>query len=205
MEADIHQRIRRIYAAIDANEETDLTKFKANVLRTDKLDAVYQDFRGGLTDDALFNLAHMLIHNIANLRDHLRKWAARNGKDKSKVDEAVRGSIDLQLMIDLCNSDKHGYPPRNGGCSGKCPRLISINRVMRLRTHGKKGSTIGLTLGLGGVPQIFGDGTARIVIVGDVVDGANNRIGEFHDIARKAVKAWEQLLVDFGLGAMEGG
>ncbi len=31
------------------------------------------------------------------------------------------------------------------------------------------------------------------------VDKHNNRIGDFYNIANKAIEAWEQLLVDFGL------
>jgi len=79
------------------------------------------------------------------------------------------------------------------------PQLVDINRVMQLQTQAKKGSTIGMTLGTGGVPKFFGDGTAMAIIIGDVVDKDKNPIGNLHEIATKAVKAWEQLFADFGL------
>lgn len=196
MTAELLERIRRIYSAIEALEETDLNKLKATVIATDKTKGVIQDFRGGLTHEQLSNTAHTLIHNIANLRDHLKKWAARNGKDKKKVDEAFAQSLELQIIKDLSNNDKHGYPPRHGGLSGKFPQLVNINRLMQLTTQAKKGSTIGMTLGPGGVPKSFGNGTAKVILTGDVVDNKNNRIGDLHQIATKAVEAWEQLLAN---------
>jgi len=199
MDDAILQRINRIYAAIGAIEEDDLNKLKATVIQTDKIKAVFQDFRAGFTDDELLNQAHTAIHNVANLRDHLRRWAAHNGREKAKVDQTVDNCLELQIIKDLSNNDKHGYPPRDGGRSGKCPQLIEINREMRLQTQARKGSMIGMTIGRGGVPQSIGDGAAKAVVTGDVVDNDNNRIGDLYDIANKAVEAWESLLADFGL------
>ncbi|MHC4795220.1 MAG: hypothetical protein ACYTF1_01130 [Planctomycetota bacterium] len=146
MDDSILQRINRIYAAIGAIEEDNPDKLRANVVQTEKIKGVFQDFRGSFSDDDFSNYAHTVIHNIANMRDHLRRWAAHNGHDKTKVDQTVDNSLDLQIIKDLSNNDKHGYPPRDGGHSGKCPQIVDINRVMQLQTQAKKGSTSGMTL-----------------------------------------------------------
>lgn len=205
MDDAIRQRISRIYAAIGAIEEADPQKLKATVIQTEKIHAVFQDFRGGFSDDELSNQAHTVIHNIANLRDNLRRWAVNNGHDKNKVDMAVDNSFELQVILDLSNNDKHGYPPRDGGHSKKSPQLIEINRVMRLQTQAKKGSMVAVTLGAGGVPRFHGDGTAKAVVTGDVVDNVNGRIGDLYEIAIKAVEAWERLLADLGLAGVKNG
>ncbi len=204
MDDAISQRISRIYAAIGAIEESDPQKLKATVIQTEKVYAVFQDFRGGYSDDELSNQAHTVIHNIANLRDNLRRWAANNGHDKNKVDAAVNNSFELQVIQDLSNNDKHGYPPHDGGHSKKSPKLIEINRVMRLQTQAKKGSVVAMTLGHG-IPQFHGDGTAKAVVTGDVVDSVNGSIGDLYEISIKSVEAWERLLADFGLAALKNG
>ena len=205
MEDTIRQRISRIYAAIGAIEEADPQKLKATVIQTEKISAVFQDFRGGFSDDELSNQAHTVIHNIANLRDNLRRWAASKGHDKNKVDTAVENSFELQVIQDLSNNDKHGYPLRDGGHSKRSPHLIEINRVMCLQTQAKKGSMIAMTCGADGVPRFLGDGTAKAVVTGDVVDNANGRVGDLYEIAIKGVEAWERLLVDFGLATVKSG
>jgi hypothetical protein len=199
MDDAILQRISRIYAAIGSIEEDDPQKLKATVIQTEKIKAVFQDFRGGFSDDDLSNQAHSVIHNIANLRDHLRRWAAHNGQDKTAVDATVDSCFELQTVMDLSNNDKHSYPPRDGGHSKQSPQLVEINRVMRLQTQTKKGSMIAMTIGAGGVPKFIGDGTAKAVVTGDVVDNDGNRIGDLYEMATKAIDSWEALLVDFGL------
>ena len=200
MDAKLLERVRRIYSAIGAVEERDPKKLKATVIETKMIRGVFQDFRGGLTDEEMSNYAHMLIHNIANLRDHLRGWAAHHGKDKARVDDTIKASIALQIIADLSNNDKHPYPPRDGGHSRRSPRLVEIRRVMQLKTQAKKGSTVGMTLGPGGVPRLLGDGTAKAVITGDVLDKDGKPMGDLYDTACKAVEAWEGLLGDFGIG-----
>ena len=201
----ILQRISRIYAAIGLIEEDDPHNLKATVIQTEKIKAVFQDFRGGFSDEDLSNQAHSVIHNIANLCDHLRRWASHHDQDKNKVDQAIDNCLELQIIKDLSNNDKHGYPPRDGGHSRQCPQLIEINRVMRLQTQAKKGSKIGMTIGAGGVPKFIGDGTAKAVVTGDVVDNDGKRIGDLYYIANKAVETWETLLADFGLIATTNG
>ena len=205
MDDAILQRISRIYAAIGAIEEEDPNKLKGTVIQSDKIKAIFQDFRSGFSDDELSNQAHTVIHNIANLRDHLRRWAAHNGQDKTKVDQTVNDSLELRIIRDLSNNDKHGYPPRDGGHSGKSPQLTGINRVMQLQTQARKGSMIGMTVRADGIPRFIGDGTAKAVVTADVVDNDSNRIGDLYDIVNKAVEAWEQLLVDLGLVAAADG
>ena len=198
MNDDILARISRMYAAIGAIEEEDPTNLKATVILTDSIKHIFQDFRGGLSDADLSNQAHTVIYNVSHFEYHLKKWAAHNGRDQAKVDQALDNSHDLQIIKELSNNDKHGYPPHRSR-SGKYPQLKDINRVMKLQTQAKKGSMIAITIGAGGVPRFSGNGTAKAVVTVDVVDKENNRIGDLYDIATKAIEAWEQLLSDFGL------
>ena len=195
----ILQRIARIYSAIGSIEEVDPQKLKATVIQTNKIKAVFQDFRGCFSNDDLSNQAHSVIHNIANLRDHLRRWAAHNGHDKTAVDATVDTCLELQIIKDLSNNDKHGYPPRDGGHSKRSPQLVEISRLMRLQTQPKKGSIIAMSIGAGGVPKFIGDGTAKAVVTGNVVDSDCDHIGDLYEMANKAVGAWEALLIEFGL------
>lgn len=196
---DLLFRVQCLYAAIGAVEETDISKFLPEVINDGHRIGFYQDWSGGLTDADLTNIANSLIHNIANLRDNLKNWAARNGRDKTQIDAAFKKSEALKVIQDLSNNNKHGYPPRNGGHSGKSPRVEKINRIMQMTTKAKRGSSVGLAFTLQGVPKILGNGTAKVIISGDILDRNNNRIGDLHKTALEAVKVWESVLGDFGV------
>ena len=199
MSKELLKRMWRIYSSVGAAEETDRNKFEANAFIIDGCKVIWQDFLGGSTEEELSNLVHTLIHNIANLPNHLKQWAKRNGKDETRLKKVLDQSIELQIIIDLSNNDKHGYPPRAGGKSKKSPQLVSVNRVMELKTQAKKNSNVGMTLGTDGKPNIYGDGSGKVIINGDVIDKEGNRIGNLYEIERKAVETLEQIMVDYEL------
>jgi len=192
-------RIQRIYEAVDAVVETDISKFMPKVIKDGNRIGFYQDWSGGLSSAEIENIAHILIYNVANLKEHLRGWAETNGKDKTKVNVAFKGSQELKIIKDLSNNDRHGYDPKIGGNSGKSPRIDKINTIMRMTTKPKKGSVIGLTLNRQGVPKIIGDGNAKVIITGDILDKDGNKIGDLYETLLKAINDWEKVLTEFGV------
>ena len=86
---ELLDRLHRIHAAVDATIEGDLAKFPPTVVSDERGFKMYQDFLGGLTDAQITNLAHGLIHNIANVPDHLRRWCQKNGHDPKRIDQML--------------------------------------------------------------------------------------------------------------------
>jgi len=196
---EIQERLRRIYAAIDFALEPDLSKLPPRVISTKQVKGVFQDFSGGQSKEDLSNLAYTIIHNIANLQNYLQRWAVHNGHDKAQVDDTVNKSAELKIIKDLSNNDKHGYPPRGNGHSGKAPRLQYIIRVLMLTTPPKKGEGVTVGIDLSGNTKVTGSGSATAVVTGDVVDKSGEPIGDLYKISMKAVEAWENLIRNFGI------
>jgi len=197
---ELLNRIDRIYASVDATQEFDMTKLPGIVWQQQGGVGFYQDFRGGLSQAEIQNIAYSLIHNIANLKDHLRRWARQNGTDPATIDQAIGASNALNIIIDLSNNDKHGYPPRDGGYSGVAPQVSGINRVMRLSTGVEAGSSIAMTFNADGTPKIVSrGGSAKAVITGTVIDKDGNKLGDLDEFDQDAVEALEKLLADLGV------
>ena len=199
MSNDLILRVQRIYSAIGETEETNITKFSPKIINDGHKIGLEQDWSGGLSEADLTNVAHSLIHNIANIHDHLRKWAACNGKDENLIEDIFNSSQALKVITDLSNNDKHGYPPRNGGYSGKSPRIDKVIRFLRMTTKEERESFMRLTFTSDGVPEITGDGTAKVIISGDILDRDGNNIGDLYNTALESVKVWESVLSKFGI------
>lgn len=199
LEDDIHIRIKRIYSAIDALEETDFDSFEPTVIRDGNTIKISQNFEGDLSEEELSNLAHSMIHNIANLYSNLRKWAARNHVKVSEVDKVFNSSNEIKIIQDLSNNDKHGYPPRNGGRSGISPKIEKFTRGMQLTSVSQEGGALVLTFDSSGKPKVLGEGKAAVVISGEISDVKGQIIGNLYLIAKKALDAWEVLLSDFDI------
>jgi hypothetical protein len=194
-DADIFRRLNRIYAAVDQAIEADLTKFPPTVIDSEGFFSVSQEFSGGLDSGQLENLAHSLIHNIANFRDHVRHYAKLQSADLAAITAILDDSHSFQLIKDLSNNDKHGYPPSNGGFSGRSPQLLNVERVLRLTTGAAKGARVAMTFGVNGpiVAATHGGGAA-VVATGEVQDKDGVRIDSFDGIAEDAVDACEHAL-----------
>ncbi len=101
----INERIRRIYAAIDEAVTTDASGFKSETRHVGGNKFVTgMDFGGGLTKEQLQNTVFTAVHNVANLSDHLKKWARQNNKNANTIDQIVNDSPELKVIIDLFKS-----------------------------------------------------------------------------------------------------
>lgn len=197
---EVLDRLHRIYAALEAVIEDDLNKFPPKVVSNERCFATYQDFLGGLNPAQLSNLAHSFIDNITNLEDHLRKWTKKHGQDPKQITETVSNSEPLQLIKDLANNDKHGYPPRDGGHSGKAPKLAEVKRVLKMTTGSAPGSGVSIVFTPDAPKQhVIGGGSAAVIVTGVVVDKDGNPLGDLYDIEVEALKTWEQQLQALGI------
>lgn len=196
---DLIFRVKRLYTAVKATEETDISKFLPKVINDGHRKGFYQDWSGGLSEAEITNTAYSLIYNIAHFDTILKKWANKNDQNKTKVNDMFNSSLALQIIKDLSNYDKHPYPPRDGGHSGKSPRVDKINTILQMTTKPEKGSFVSLTFNRQGIPQIAGSGTAKVIITGDILDKDGIKIGDLHKTALEAVEAWENILGDFGV------
>jgi hypothetical protein len=196
---ELSARLRRVYAALDATLETDIGKAHPVIQSDGKCIGIFQDFRGSLSDAQMENLSHSIIHNLANLRDHIRRWMKRNGQDPNQVNTFISANLPIAILQDLSDNDKHGYPRRNGGISKKSPNPVNVRRIMQLSTGTEPNSSIGVTITPSGDQRIFGSGSATLIITGDVMDERGNIIGDLHVIQSEALSAWEGLLRSLGL------
>lgn len=194
---DLNSRVQCLYTAIEATQETDISKFVPTVTSDGKHVCFYHDWRGGRSDPELDNTIHILIYNIANLKDLLEKWADQNGKDKTRVYAAFKNSLALRIIKDLSNNHRHGYNPRKLGNSRRSPRVDNITTVMQMTTKPEKGSLVSLTFDGQGVPRVAGSGTAKVIITGDILDRDGNKIGDLHKTLLEAVEVWESVLDDY--------
>jgi hypothetical protein len=191
--SDIDKRLRLLYAAVGQTTDTNLANYPATLATTPHSRFVYQNFRGGRSDDELELALRTLIENIASLFGHLRHWAKSGAKGVGHVDEAFNRSLDLRIIADLWNSHKHPGECRNGGYSKKGPRLTEINSMMSLTAKGGEDATT-LRLGAGGMPVCNKPGAARVIVTATVLDDKGNPLGDINDIADRAIEVWEVLI-----------
>ena len=146
------------------------------------------------------NVASQLLANIACLKDHLKVWCENNGK-AFNGENLINSNMDVAIVHDLWNSDKHGRYDRPSR-SKREPRLTGLTRAFRL-TSGPSGGSATMIFSFGGQPTVKqatkGDGDASITITGQVLEKNGTLIGRFEDICERAATAWETELRSSGV------
>lgn len=190
-------RLRRLYAALGETAEADISKLSATVQQNDRMIFMWQDFRDGLSDEQLLNLAFSLAYNVFSLRDHLKNWAKAHCGSDQRVNAFFKESTPLKIIADLSNADKHGYP-LDRPWTDLGPNLGEVTRPLQLTAKPGTG-WFAFTIGPDGKPKTIGEGEAKIVLSADVLDKDGNRIGDLVTIAEEAVADWEKLLAELGI------
>ena len=190
---DINLRLKRIYSSIDSmskygaealvginttKEEIDDGKFMLTISFGNEVDSL--------------NKIHQIISNLANLKDVFINKILALGKSKSLVENAINDSSTLQLIMDLSNQEKHGYPLTKCRRSGKDPQIKNVrsgmgpsNKPDNIRHSLNDGSTL-LNM--------------MISIKADIVDKDGKHICTLDQLVKEALDEWEELIKKNQLG-----
>jgi len=192
-------RIRRIHHALGQLQDSDLSLIACERgVTADGYRYFEVDFSKGTTEEGLANLVQSVIANIASIRDHLKAWCRKNGKD-FEGDNLINTNRDVAIIHDLWNLDKHAQPNRSR--SGHYPIIRNLTRSLNLSTGTAPGSYALFTIDpRTGEPRTEAPGgAAKLVINGDIVDEQGTQLGDLETICKSATVAWEQTLIRAGV------
>lgn len=202
---ELEERFRRVYAAIgEAFSRNPDDYVRVTEQRVGNQIAARITFDGGRSKEQLKNDAIFAVASVANLKDHLRCFAKKAGKNPDDVDATIEGSLDLAVLLDLNDSEKHGDGGRGPGkWSALRPRISGVTKALRF-TGGTTPPSFKITL-IPGERKFYSDpqveGETAAVISADVVDENGNKIGD-GDLIRMieaGLKAFEQMLTMWGV------
>lgn len=130
---DIHSRLERILLLTNSRIDNDF-KRHAKVDTIDK--GVKVQLPGNVGPVKTENDILSILHHLATLKDNIKKYLENIGRDKRDVENAINSSIHLQVLIDLVNADKHGYPTTTNR-SGKNPKIKDFAQTLKNNNDGK--------------------------------------------------------------------
>jgi hypothetical protein len=202
---ELEERFRRVYAAVGEaySREPDQYVRVGEIPAARGFQIARIRFDGGRSRAQLKNDAIHAVAAVANLRDHLRRFARERGRDPDEVDATIKASPDLAVLMDLYDFEKHGEEKRGPRrWSGLLPRLGDVTKALRFMGGGAPPS-FSITMIPGqriySNPQVQGD--AASVISADVVDEKGKKIGggDLVSMVESGLGAYEQMLTTWGV------
>lgn len=185
-------RLERVYAAIGDKADGEIQKYVKFTIVGDVDDpkhTVVFSFDNGQSESKTTNIVFVIIEHLAKLKDHLK---TKLGSRKNLVEDKINDSFELQLIMDLSNAEKHGYP-LNTERSNRSPRLQSISTALVIPPQ----EEIAINLRTG---EVVEPGKCRIEVQAEVVDKAGEFICRWPRLVDKATKEWEHFIHEHNLG-----
>lgn len=213
---DIESRLKRIYVSIglvSIQEHTELVSFSEEENRLGSSSVIVH--LGPRDEDDKWASVENVITALGRLKDNLKNRMTSLGHDKQLVENEIDNNLVLQLVTDLDNAFKHGYPIRNSR-SKKNPRLTNL--TSSIRVYGKSSSektieqvlsdhqngtvTNGFSITFdieNGTQNYKASDNTKLVIDADVVDESMNCIVELNDMIEDSVLKWEMFITRYKL------
>jgi hypothetical protein len=167
-----------------------LSSVKPQIRRIGDGDVAVFDLNQGTDSATAANRVSPLLNNIACLKDYLKVWCKKNGKQFTG-DALIDSNRDVAIVHDLWNLDKHAELSRPSR-SGLSPKFQGPPQPAFNITRSQVVFSLRM---VNGVMQ--GTGDLRITAI--VVDKDDNHLGNFESIALRAVAAWEAEFNKYGM------
>lgn len=190
---NVNLRLKQIYASIDQKNRYGGEVLSAQRVETEQISENTHRVVFSFGDDVeALNKLNSIISNLANLKDCLKVRMTKTGKDKQLIEDEVKKSTNIQIVLDLWNQDKHDeYPLKKFRHSKKDPRIVNVR------------CGIGPSDKPDGVTYSASDGSKALDVMvsihADIVDLHGNLLCTFDQLVAGALSEWEGIIEKFNL------
>ena len=191
---NVETRLKNIYASV--GEQFTYGHAALNMTYTEvktegKERSISISFFNPDDEPKILNQINSVISNLANLKDCLKKKIEESGNDSKVIEDEINGSPYLQVILDLSNQEKHGYPLTKTRRSGKDPLITNVGRVLsssnkpdNIRHEGSDGSSMM---------------NMMVMITADITDSHGDKLYRLDYLVETTLSAWEQIIIKYNL------
>lgn len=194
---DIGFRLKRAYKTVDKRFEPDIDS-NLNVKSSKKGRQGKIEFTFGKHDTAeLHNIVFNIISAIAGLKDHLKNKLQSLEKNHQIVEDTIDNCFELQLIIDLWNQEKHGYPLKRETRSNKDPKVVKLKQALTIKDPSKGSGSITFSAfspAKQTTKSVADSDNVIVVVSGNVVDKNGNRLISLNEMINKSLAEFENLI-----------
>jgi hypothetical protein len=193
---DIDLRLRRLYSSLDQQyEDNVLQHMQTKVEKSeDGKFTITVDFNAKYDEVETLNKVIGIISGLANLKDHLKTRLRSKGGNTNDIETEIDQDLSLQLIIDLYNQEKHGYPLTKHKRSGKDPRIIDLSKAITSRP-----GVIATAFIRDPITGACVTDNMAIIISGKVVDMQGNTLYSLSGLINKCIDSWEKIIIKYNL------
>jgi hypothetical protein len=189
---NLKERLEKTLLSLTARYDNDV-KGGVNITFTHKstLGVMSVTF-GKDSAEEIANKIFLILYNLSSLKDHLKNCLKNNGYDPNIIETEINNSLHLQILIDLVNQEKHGYPLTKTNRSAKNPIIKNACQVLQNAKNSPPGSSFSFTVGSNGL--IEQEGNMTISIDADIYDDKGVLLFKLDELIDACFNKWDQII-----------
>jgi len=187
---DIKLRLKRVYSSINKSSDDEIEKYVH--IRQISPGQFQITFDKGQEESESTDIVFAIIEHLAKLKDHIKNIIEERGGDKKNIENEIDKSLELKLIIDLANAEKHGYPLTKPERSKRSPKIQNIKHSLVIPPQVQ----VGFNLSTG---EILNPNDCGITITAEIIDKNGNLICRLNKLVNDAIKKWEEIIKKYNI------
>lgn len=185
----MQSRLKAIYASVNQQYSYGADALNTMYSKTDRDGNKFKttiSFYDPSDEPKVLNQINNIISNLANIKDCLKNKLEVRGDNPQVIEDEINNSLYLQLILDLSNQEKHGYPLTKTRRSQKDPLIHNVGRVL---TVSNKPDNIRVERSDGAAVQ-----NVMTQTTADITDSNGNLLCKLDDLIENALSSWESII-----------
>lgn len=190
---DIKERLERTLSSLNSRFSYEIGKsIKIENRKEGESMTLTVNF-GGDDVHEIENKIFIILHNLVNLKNCIKNSMEKPGRDKAAIENAINQSIYLQVLVDLVNQEKHGYPLTKNNRSKKNPVIKDISQGLRLSSANGRPASFTMDPFSG---AFHSEGDNAIVIHGKIYDDKDTFLFSVDELVEKSFESLQEIAIN---------
>lgn len=185
---DFSLRLKRTLASLNGRFNDEIAVYITH--GQDENGSFFSMQAGNGDEETIINKIFIILYNLSSLKDNLKNCLKNKNINPQIVEDEINNSLHLQVLIDIVNQEKHGYPLTKSNRSNKNPLIKHAMEWLVMTSSPEPGSSAGMFFNENGL-NIIGD--TNMAISAMIFDDENNLLFTFDELADTCYEKFEQI------------
>lgn len=145
---------------------------------------------GNDDEETIINKIFIILYNLSSLKDHLKNFLKNKNINPQIIEDEINNTFHLQVLTDIVNQEKHGYPLKKSNRSNKNPIIKHAMQMLNLTSNSELGSNAGLSFNENGL-NIVGD--SKMELTAMIFDDKNNFLFTFDELVNVCFEKFQNI------------
>lgn len=186
---DFAMRLKRTLTSLNGRFNEDIAVYVTH--GQDDEDSFFFIQAGNDDNETIINKLFIILYNLSSLKDNLKNCLKNKGINPQIVEDEINSSLHLQVLIDIINQEKHGYPLKKSNRSNKNPLIKHAKQsIVVMTSSSEPASSAGIFFN---EKELNITGDTKTTLSAMIFDDKDNFLFRFDELAETCFEKFEQL------------